>query len=246
MEAVKMALSIFDRNQKIRLLPFVVTATFFLIQPYEPGTFLGTTFKVLPVLSLIGYVIVTRSQFPRKTKSINIHSLTPEDPYSFCILVGLCMSLVGDILVTIPYMMFLGGFLYMVIYLCYFIAIEVDGRHKGCRSSVTWLFGLLYINTFLCLQGTADEFGMKLFFLIYLAPLFLAGWKAASAMEENPRDMSVFMGCLGASLFILSDCLVISHHMEYPIPFAEFFYMLFYYGAQCGWALSTSHFSKGA
>ncbi|WAR18967.1 hypothetical protein MAR_000805 [Mya arenaria] len=236
------ALSVFDRQQKIRLLPFVVTTVFFLLQPYEPGTFLGTIFKVLPVLALIGYVVVTRAQFPRKTRAINQETLCPEDAYSFLILAGLCMSFLADIFVCIPYLMFVGGLGYMVIYLCYFMAIEVDGRHRGWSSSVTWLYGLLYVNTFLCLRGTTDAIGMELFFLVYLVPLFLVGWKATSALEENPSDRAVFMGFVGASLFIVSDCLTISHHMGYPVPFAEFFYMLSYYCAQCGWALSTSNF----
>ena len=242
MEVVRRFLALFDRQQKIRLLPFVVTTVFFLIQPYEPGTFLGTIFKVLPVLSLIAYVVMTRSQFPRKTRTINLETLCPEDAYSFCILAGLALSFVADILVCIPYMMFIGGFAYMAIYTCYFLAVEVDGRHKGWGSHVTWLFGLLYVNTFLCLQTTSDSLPMKLFFLVYLVPLFLTAWKATSAVEENAGDVSVLMGCVGSCLFILVDCLVISHHMGYPVPFAEFLYMLAYFSAQCAWALSTSTF----
>lgn len=244
MEALKMALSVFSRNQKMYLLPFVVSSVFFVIQPYQPGsTFLGTIFKLLPIISLIGYVIATRSQFPIKTKTVNLETVAPEDPYSFFILCGLCLSFVADIVVVLPYTMFVGGTLYMVIYTCYIFAIEVGARHKGGRSSCSWLFGLMYINIYLSVQGSSDSYFFKGFLLLYFIPLFVAAWKAASALEENPGDKAILMSCIGASLFILADCLVILEHNDYPVPFAEFIYMLTYYGAQFGWAVSTSNYN---
>lgn len=243
MEAVSLVLSVFSREQKIQLLPFVVTSVFFLVQPYDPeSSFLGVIFKILPILSLIGYVVYTRSQFPRKNKTPNVETLLPEDPYSFCILAGLCVALVGDIFVAIPYLMFLGGFLFMIVYTIYIIGIEIGGRHKGCTGSFNWFFGLLYVNTWLCIQAGFESYIMKIFMFIYLIPLFLAAWKATAAVEENRSDKSALMACIGACLFIFSDWLVILEYNEYPIPFVQFMYMLTYYGAQAGWALSTSNF----
>lgn len=239
-----MALSVFSRKQKIYLLPFVVSAVFFVLQPYQPGsTFLGTIFKILPILSLIGYVIATRAKFPAKTKALNLETVIPEDPYSFCILLGLALSVVGDIFVALPYTMFVGGFLFMFVFACYIIAIEIDGRHKCGNSSSTWLFGLMYINIYLSVQGSSESYIFKGFLLLYFIPLFVAGWKAASALEENPGDKAILMSCIGSSLFIVSDCLVILEHNDYPVPFAEFIYMLTYYGAQFGWATSTSNYN---
>lgn len=238
-----MGLAVFSRQQKIRLLPFTLTAVFFLIQPYQPGsTFIGTVFKILPIISLMGYIITTKSQFPTKTKTLNLGTVIPEDAYSFFVLLGLTVSTIGDIFVSLPYVMFIGGFLFMVVFLCYIAAIEVDGRHKYGYSSCTWLFALMYINTYLSVQSSSDSYIFKGFLLIYFIPLFVAGWKAASALQENPGDMAVLMGCIGASLFIFSECLVIIEHNDYPIPFAEFLYMFTYYGAQFGWAVSTSYY----
>lgn len=243
MEAVHVILSAFSREQKIQLLPFVVTSVFFLLQPYNPSeSFFGVVFKILPILSLIGYVVYTKAQFPKKTRTANAQTLLPEDPYSFCILAGLCIALIGDIFVAIPYMMFIGGFLFMVVYTVYIVGVDIGGRHKGCTSSFNWFFGLLYVNTWLCIQSGFDSYIMKLFMLIYLIPLFLAAWKATAAVEENKGDKAVMFGCIGACLFIVSDWLVILEYNEYPIPFVQFFYMLTYYGAQAGWALSTSNF----
>lgn len=243
MEAMKMGLSIFSRQQKIRLLPFVVTSIFFLLQPYEPGsTFFGTIFKILPVISLIAYVILERSQYPTKTKTLNLETVLPDDPYSFCVLFGLAIAMVGDIFTAFTYTMWLGGLLFMAVFLCYIVAIEASGRHRG-YSSCAWLFALLYLNTFLSVQGSSDSIFFKGFLLLYFIPLFFAGWKAASAFEENPGDKAVLLGCIGASLFICSDCLVILEHNGYPIPFAAFLYMLTYYGAQFGWAASTSSYT---
>lgn len=239
-----MGLSVFSRQQKIRLLPFVVTSVFFLVQPYQPGsTFLGTIFKILPIISLIGYVITTRAQFPTKTKTPSLETIIPEDAYSACILLGLTIAVIGDIFVSLPYTIFIGGILFMVVFACYIVAIEIDGRHRGGYSSSTWLFTLLYINTYLSVQASTESYFVKGFLLLYFVPLFVAGWKAASAVEENPGDKAVLMSCIGASLFIFSDCLVILEHNEYPVPFADFFYMLTYYGAQFGWAVSSSNFS---
>ena len=243
MEAVHLVMSLFTREQKVQLLPFVVTSIFFLVQPYSPDdSFLGVVFKILPILSLIGYVIFTKSQFPRKTRTANIETLLPEDTYSFCVLIGLCIALVGDILVAIPYVMFIGGFLFMIVDSLYFVGVEIGGRHKGCGSSFNWLFGLLFVNTWLCIQSGFDSVILKFLMFVYLVPLFLAAWKATAALEENRGDKAVLMGCVGACLFIFSDWLVILEYNEYPIPFVQFFYMLSYYGAQAGWALSTSNF----
>lgn len=243
MEAVSIVLSAFSREQKVQLLPFVVSSIFFLLQPYSPdSSFFGVVFKILPILSLICYVIYTKSQFPRKTRTASLETLLPEDPYSFCILMGLCIAMVGDIFVAIPYFMFVGGFLFMLVYTLYVVALEIGGRHKGCTSGFNWLFGLLFVNTWLCIQSGFESVFMKIFMFTYLIPLFLAAWKATSAVEENRGDKAVLMGCVGACLFIFSDWLVILEYNEYPIPFVQFFYMLTYYGAQAGWALSTSNF----
>jgi len=240
MEAVKMTLSIFSRQQKIRLLPFVISTIFFLLQPYEQSSVIGAFFKIIPIISLIGYVIVTRSQFPRKTKTINAETLIPEDIYSFCVMFGLCVSLIGDLLVACPYLIVPGGFLFMIVHLVYFTAIEVSGRHKGCSSSFAWLFVLLFLNTWLCTQANIDSYFLKILVLLYYVPLFLAGWKACAAAEDSPDDKAIMMACVGASCFMLSDFLVIMDHTGFPIPFAEFLYMLTYFGAQFGWAVSTS------
>lgn len=244
MEAVKMALSIFSRKQKIALLPFFVTSVFFVVQPYEPGsTFLGTVFKLFPILSLIGYIISTKSKFPNSTRSVTLETIMPEDPYSVFVMLGLAVSVIGDIFTSMSYTLFIGGFLFAAVHLFYIMAINVGGRQKDSSSSCTWLFMLLFINTFLSIQAGTESYFTIIFLFFYFIPLFLAGWKAASALEENPGDKAVLLGCIGACLFIFSDCLVIMEHNEYPIPFVSFFYMLTYYGAQFGWAVSTSNYA---
>ncbi|KAL4238396.1 Lysoplasmalogenase-like protein tmem86a [Mactra antiquata] len=244
MDALKTALSIFSRKQKISLLPFFVTSVFFLVQPYEPGsTFLGTIFKLLPILSLIGYIMNTRSKFPSKTKNANLDTIMPEDRYSVFVMLGLTVSVIGDIFTSISFTLFIGGALFAAVHLFYMMAINAGGRQKGKKSGCSWLFFLLFLNTFLSIQAGTESYFTILFLFFYFIPLFMAGWKAASALEENPGDKAVLLGCIGACLFIFSDCLVILEHNEYPIPFASFFYMLTYYGAQFGWAVSTSDYA---
>lgn len=243
MEAIQMALSVFSPKQKIRLLPFVVTAIFFLIQPYPTESFLGAIFKILPIMSLIAYVILTRSKFPTKTKTINADSLIPEDTYSFCVLAGLSISLIGDLLVIIPYLMYIGGALFMFVHLCYFVAIETSGRHRSGKSTSGWLYGLLFLNMLFCVQGNVDSYCAKIFLFLYFIPLFLVAWKAAAALEENPSDRGVLFGCIASAVFIVSDFIVILDHSGVPIPCAEFLVMVTYYGAQFSWAVSTSNFN---
>ena len=243
MEAIKLGLSVFDQHQKLRLLPFVVTATFYLVQPYPTQSFLGVVFKILPILSLIGYVVMTKSQFPTKTKKASLETILPDDEYSLFVVLGLLGSVIGDILVTIPYLVLVGGLVFLMVHLAYYIGIEVSGRHRACGSSYASLFVLLFLNMFVALQSGLDSFILKLFIFIYLVPLFLTGWKAAAAMEYNPGDKAVMMACIGASVFIFSDFLVILDFNGFPIPFAEHLYMLTYYTAQFGWAVSTSNYS---
>lgn len=244
MEAVKLVLSVFSRQQKLRLLPFVVSAVFFLIQPYPTESFIGVILKIIPDFCLIAYVMMTRSRFPLKTKSVTMETLMPEDVYSFFILIGLVLSVVGDILVVVPALLVPGGIVFILVHTCYYIGIELSGRHQGgCDKKTSWFFFLLFINTFLCVQSLADSYMAKILIFVYFIFLFGVGWKSAAAVEENPGDKAVMFGCIGACLFILTDAIIFSSLYGFPIPAPEFIFMVAYYGAQFGWAVSTSNFT---
>lgn len=217
---------------------------FFLIQPYPTESFLGAIFKVIPDLCLIAYIIVTRSRFPQKTKTVSLENLIPEDVYSFFILIGLVLSVFGDLMVIVPALMVPGGLLFIMVHLCYYMGIELSGRHQGgSEKKTSWFFLLLFVDTYLCTQSLTGSYWVKIIIFIYYIFLFMAAWKSASALEENPGDKAVLFGCIGACLFILSDFLVFIFLMEFPIPVPEPIFMLAYYGAQFGWAVSTSNFS---
>lgn len=238
-----MALSVFSRQQKIRLLPFVVTVTLFLIQPYPTESFLGGILKIIPDICLIAYIIMTRSRFPTKTKTANLETLMPEDVYSVFILMGLVLSIFGDLMVIVPALAIPGGFIFMIVHLCYFLGIELSGRHQGgIKKRTSWFFVLLFLDTFLCTQALMESYIGKILIFSYYIFLFGVAWKATAAMEENPGDKAILFGCIGACLFIFSDFIVFTSLLGAPIPCAEFIFMLTYYGAQCGWAVSTSDF----
>ena len=244
MEDLKTALSLFSREQKVRLVPFIASVIVFLILPYPTESFIGAVCKILPVLSLVAYIITTRSQFPSKTKAINLETLLPGDAYSFFVLCGLILSVIGDLLIIIPGLIVPVGFLYMLIHLLYFIGIEISGRHQGgSRKNTSWFFFLLFVDVYLCTQSLTDSYVYKVFVLIYYVPLFITAWKATAAFQENPDDTAVMLSFIGACLFIVSDCTVVISEMGAPIPCSEHLVMLTYYGAQFGWAVSTSEFN---
>ena len=244
MEAVKTTLSMFSRQQKIRLLPFIVSAVLFLILPYPTESFMGAVSKVLPILCLIAYVIMTRSQYPLKTKVISLETLIPEDGYSFFVLSGLVLSFFGDLLVIFPALALPGGIVFMMVYMLYFIGIEISGRHQGgSQKKTSWFFLLLFFDTYLCTQSLTESYIFKIFIFMYYVPLFVTGWKATAAYQENPKDTAIVFSFIAACLFIASDITVIVSELGFPIPCAEHLFMITYYGAQFGWAVSTSQFN---
>ena len=238
-----MTLSVFSRQQKIYLLPFVVTTILFLLLPYPTESFIGAIFKILPDICLIAYIIMTRSRFPSKTKTANIETVLPEDVYSVFILFGLFLSIFADLFLVVPALAIPGGSIFIIVHICYFLGIELSGRHQGgCDKKTSSFFLLLFINTFLCTASLTDSYMAKFPILVYYIFLFTVAWKATVAVQENPKDQAVLFGCIGACLFIFSDVIVFTALFEIPIPFQEFVFMLTYYGAQFGWAVSTSDF----
>ena len=238
-----MTLSVFSRQQKIYLLPFVVTTILVLLLPYPTASFVGGIFNMLPDICLVAYIIMTRSRFPSKTKTANLETILPEDVYSVFILFGLVLSIFANLFLLVPVLAVPGGFIYIIVQLCHFLGIELSGRHQGGFDKKTFsFFLLLFINTFLCVASLTDSYIAKFMILVYYIFPFTAAWKATVAVQENPKDQAVLFGCIGACLFIFSDVVVFASLFEVPIPFLEFIFMLTYYGAQFGWAVSTSDF----
>lgn len=238
-----MTLSVFSRQQKIYLLPFVVTTVLFVLLPYPTESFVGAIFKILPDICLIAYIIMTRSRFPSKTKTANLETILPEDVYSVFVLFGLVLSIFGDLFVIVPALAIPGGFIFIIVQLCYFLGIELSGRHQGgCDKKTSSFFLLLFVNTFLCTASLMDSYCGKFLIMVYYMFLFMAAWKATVAVQENPKDQAVLFGCIGACLLIFSDFIVFTSLLGVPYPFPEFIFMLTYYGAQFGWAVSTSDF----
>lgn len=239
-----MVLSLFSRQQKLQLLPFLISATFFLIQPYPAESFVGGILKLLPDLCLIAYVIMTRSRFPRKTKTVNLETLMPEDVYSVFILTGLVLSFFGDLMFLIPWLIPVGGIFVILALLSYYIGIELSGRHQGGSGKKTyWFFVLLFIDTYLCTQSLTESYIAKILIFVYYIFPFVVCWKSTAALEENHSDKAVMFGCIGSWLFIFSDFIVFTSLLGFPIPAPELIFTLTYYGAQFGWAVSTSNIS---
>ena len=151
-----MTLSVFSRQQKIYLLPFVVTTILFLLLPYPTESFVGAIFKILPDICLIAYIIMTRSRFPSKTKTANLETVLPEDVYSVFILFGLVLSIFADLFLVVPALAVPGGSIFIIVHICYFLGIELSGRHQGGCDKKTSSFFSAIVHQYLPVHGITN------------------------------------------------------------------------------------------
>lgn len=228
-----------SRDQKMKLLPFCVTLVIYFIlyvplTGYPVETFSSVFFKVLPIWSLALYISFTSNNLPlgipRK------EDLIPEDKRARHFFFALLVSSVGDACLVARTTLFLPGVLFFAIaQVLYLNGLDMD--FKG--SKTRFLFVLLGMCTYLCVQPGIESYLMKIIVGLYLCLLFTVGWRA-TARYEAERSKAALAGSVGALIFMLSDFLIAVEKWNFSIPCPGFLVMSTYYAAQFGHALSTT------
>lgn len=226
--------------QKILLICFVVSAVVYLLNPPSNQPIYWQTdyyrymdrvfWKILPMLCLIAYVILTQTQ-----RSWN--------KYSLYTLIGLCLSTIGDTCLVVPKLLIPGGAVFKMAHVSYYVAIVKGGLQQGGSKVTMCIFVILFIAVYIFSQSLTDSYIRKFGLLLYYVPLFAVGWKAATVFEVNLLDKATILSLVGACLFINSDVVLIINGLGFYIEHSRHIVMATYYGAQAARAISTSYYS---
>lgn len=216
--------------QKLLLLCFFVCAYVYLLRPYPEQSTYGVMRKTFPMVCLIAYVSMTQKKLWA-------------DKYIVFTLIGLSLSIIGDIYLVYSNLLIRGGVVFKMAHIAYFIAIVYSGQQQGSSKVITCIFVTLFLAAYLFSQSLTDKVHFKIGLLFYYIPLFAVGWKAGCVWTGNWLDKTAILSFMAACLFINSDIVLIVTGLEFWIPHSKHIVMSTYYAAQALRAISTTYHS---
>jgi len=156
------------------------------------------------------------------------------------VLVGLLLSLCGDVALMWPEHGFLPGLVsFLLAHLAYLRAFTVDGVRLAARWQPFVLYGLLAA-LILTLLWPGVPAGLRLPVLAYV--LCLASMAAQAAVlglqaRGTPRQAAGWRLACGGALFLLSDALLATNRFALPLPAANLWILASYWWAQ--WCIAS-------
>lgn len=160
----------------------------------------------------------------------------PSYVYKRLIVVGLAISLIGDVLLMVPADLFLPGLIvFLVAQIIYtFAFIKVGGFYRSIWGALPFLiFGLVAL--YFLSPGLGD---MIVPVLLYLVAILIMVWQAFGQWRQN-REIRALFALVGAIFFVISDTALAFNRFNAPIAQASLIVLATYYLAQWLIALST-------
>lgn len=156
--------------------------------------------------------------------------------YSQWILIGLCLSLAGDVFLIWPNRYFLAGLAaFLLTHAAYLIAFT-----RGCRfpaSLPTWMVYLAVAAAFFMILFPTLPAGLRVPVAAYAALLStMAGQAMGRFLLRKSR--SAQCAAIGALLFLLSDLLLAFHRFHRPLLYSAVLILVPYYIGQ--WLIASS------
>jgi uncharacterized membrane protein YhhN len=167
--------------------------------------------------------------------------------YTWLILAGLLLSLVGDVLLMLPRDRFVGGLAaFLVAHLCYIAAIQTaGGLHLAGAAGVA---GALLVGAGLFMYGKLSESlreqGRAALIppvVAYIIVILLMAWSAvASLFQPAHLPFRPLLTAAGALLFLFSDGALAWDRFIRPLPWRSVLVMGAYFAAQICFAGSVA------
>lgn len=158
--------------------------------------------------------------------------------YKRLIVVGLCFSLLGDVLLMLPTDLFTFGLLsFLLAHLFYTAAfVYMAGRVSSPFYIVPFfLCGALMM--FVLLPHVSGA-GMKLAVMIYMVVILAMAWQALNRWIVT-RQKGSLLAAIGAILFVASDSVLAINRFVSPFPASSLLVMSAYFAAQLLIAVSV-------
>jgi uncharacterized membrane protein YhhN len=155
--------------------------------------------------------------------------------YGLMIVMGLLFSLAGDILLMIPYHLFLFGLIAFLIAHIWYILAFLSGR-KVEFQRWSLLFFLSYsIFIYFVLFPYVGK--LKLPVLMYILVILFMGWQAFERWNEK-REVADLLALCGALFFILSDTVLAINRFIESFAWGRVLNLSTYFWAQ--WLIARS------
>lgn len=159
----------------------------------------------------------------------------PSDRYKWMLIFGLAFSLLGDVILMLPFELFIFGLLaFLVANIFYIIAFSSVGSfYKSIKAAIPFLFyGLI-----LLLYMWPNLGDMLYPALIYTLVILTMSWQALGQWKQT-GERRAFLAFIGSLLFIASDSALAINIFTNPIELAPLIVLGTYYPAQ--WLISLS------
>lgn len=214
----------------LKLIPFFKTFCIYFIlwlPEAEDPSVLAAIIKILPILSLCGFVILQGV------------SLSVKYDYNRRILFGLIFSMFGDIFIVWEHSHFSFGVVsFGVAHLCYATAFGFE------PINLMVLLGLLLpsLHTYSLYLPNLEGFLVGAI-AGYMLMITIMIWRAVTGLQVSLRgkawQWTKLCACVGSISFGISDLILGLNKFYIPIPYARAIVMVTYYSAQLGITLSS-------
>ncbi len=162
----------------------------------------------------------------------------PPDAYSSAILVGLALSLAGDVWLMLPSDRFAAGLAsFLLAHLCYVAAFAGPGGPRGGPLGLAPFLGAACVVLALVLPGVRGA-GLRAAVVGYVVAIAAMGWQAAERARDL-GDSGARLAAAGALLFLCSDSTLAWSRFRRPFREAQALVLATYFGGQWLIALST-------
>jgi len=181
-------------------------------------------FRVMPVLHLVFMVVSTSMDEDVKAKSSR---------YRWHIALGLISACIGDgctVFVDIP-----GVIVSIFGHLFYIRAFGIRPLGSGPMAAS---FAIALVAVYFFFVDIIPMSIFKVAVAVYLLIVFTMSWRSMVVLCKE-QSFDSFLACLGSSLLIASDVLLLVDKFHKPFNQAPFWIMLTYYIAQLGIGLSA-------
>jgi uncharacterized membrane protein YhhN len=162
----------------------------------------------------------------------------PPAPYAAAILLGLALSLAGDVWLMLPSDRFAAGLAsFLVAHLCYIAAFAGPAGPRGGALGLAFFLGVAGVVTALLLPGVRGA-GLRAAVVVYVAAIAAMGWQATARAHEV-GDSGAQLAAVGAVLFLCSDSALAWNRFRRPFADAQALVLATYFAGQWLIALST-------
>lgn len=160
-------------------------------------------------------------------------------PYRGLIVVGLILSLAGDILLAPPANRFLAGLAaFLLAHVAYIAAFSVG--HPLAARELAWLPPFLALGAALTACVWSGLGKLRAPVLVYAATICVMAWRAATrAYAPGVTRTGFLLALAGACLFVLSDAILAVRRFRHPSRAAHTLELAGYWAAQLLIALSV-------